>query len=189
MLRLVGRRLRRHVLFVTAFLLKIDGRREVGQLNDINVKTAGRPFRQYLVVECSCLRSDVARVYLREVLMKPFHDASGAWLILVTIKHELAFLFGLGHIGIRHEIEHLGRGLRLSLRQHAWRRKSNEWCRADRAANFQQRASGHVSIFNAGHFSLPLVRFFFVSPRLFSLSCDNEIVVSESVQLCLKHQR
>src|SRR6476661_749644 len=188
MLRLVGWRFRRHVLFVTAFFLEIDGWRQVGQLNDVNVKTAGRPFRQYLVVERSRLRSDVARIYLREVFVKPFHDTSGAWLILVTIKHELTFLLGLGHIGIRHEIEYLGWRLRLSLRQHAGRRKSNEWYRGDRAANFQQRTSSHVSIFNAGHLCLPLVRFFFVSPRLFFF-VTTEIVVPESVQLCLKHQR
>jgi hypothetical protein len=155
-------------LFVPAFFLEIDGWRQIGQLNDVNVKTAGRPFRKYLVVERPRLRSDVARVYLREVFAKTFHDASGTWLILVTIKHELAFLFGLGHVGIRHKVEYLGWGLRPSLRQDAGRRKSNEWYRSDRAANFQQCASSHVSIFNAGHLCLPMVQFFFVSPHLFS---------------------
>jgi hypothetical protein len=105
--------------------------------------------------------------------VKTFDDSGGAWLILVTIKHELAFLLGLCHIGIRHEVEYLGWGLRLSLRQNAGRRKSNEWYRSDRASNFQQRASSHVSIFDTGHLCLPVVRFFFVSPHLFSLACDN----------------
>ena len=48
MLRLVGE-FRRHILFVPAFFLEIDGWRQIGQLNDVNVKTAGRPFRSILL--------------------------------------------------------------------------------------------------------------------------------------------
>ena len=104
MVGLVSRRLGRNVVFVTALFLEVDGRREIRQLDDVDVESAGGAFGQDLVVKRAGLRSHIAGVDFREILAKPLHDAGGAGLVLMTIEHELTFLLGLCHVGVGHEI-------------------------------------------------------------------------------------
>ena len=80
MVGLVSRRLGRKVVFVTALFLEIDGRRQIGQLDDVDVKTAGGAFGQDLVVERAGLRAHITGVDLRKILAESFHELLSAIL-------------------------------------------------------------------------------------------------------------
>ena len=85
----------------------------------VDVEAAGRALGQDLVVERAGLRAHIAGLDLREILAEAFHDAGGAGLVLVAIEDELAFLLGLGDVGVGHEIVHFCRRFRRRLRQYA----------------------------------------------------------------------
>ena len=161
MVGLVGGRFGRDVAFVAALFLEIDRRREVGKLDDVDVEAAGGAFGQDLVVERAGLGAHIAGVDLREILAKSLHDAGGAGLVLVTIEHELAFLLGLGDVGIGHEIENFGRRFQRRLGQYGGGRDPQE---RHRGAGLQQRAPRHIALLAVGQFTLPVVCFLFLGP-------------------------
>ena len=123
----------------------------------VDVEAAGRALGQNLVVERAGLRAHIAGLDLREVLAEAFHDAGGAGLVLVAIEHELAFLLGLGDVGIGHEVEHLGRRLRDALRQHTGCRNPEKWQCGHCGPGFQQPAPRQLPIYELGHCYSPLV--------------------------------
>ena len=138
-------------MLVAAFLLEIEGRRQVGQLDHVDVETAGRALGQDLVVERAGLRPHIAGLDFREVLAEALHDAGSAGLVLVAVENELTFLFGLRHVGVSHEIEHLGRGFRQSLRQHSGRCNSEKRQGGHRGSAFKELTSRQLPIDESGH--------------------------------------
>src|SRR6185369_656283 len=139
---------RRLVVFVAALLLEIESRRQVRELEHVDVEAAGRTLRQNLAVERAGLRAHIARLDLREILAEALHDAGGAGLVLVTIKDELAFLLGLGNIGVCLEVQYFGRRFRQRLRQHTWRRDADK---RKRRAGLEQDTSCNKSAFIVRH--------------------------------------
>ena len=80
----VGFGLRRHVALVSATLLEVDGRADLGELDDVNVVPSGRPLREHLVEQRPGLRPDILALIFGKSLVKPSTTAeapdSPSWL-------------------------------------------------------------------------------------------------------------